>query len=130
MGYPYTQPTNLYWKSFSQENGAKLNNYFESLRSNVISSIYSGPPPSHPHQHTNQQLRMPTEPDASVLAAAAAAAAVSTTAADPVSAGQFDNYLSKLQNICSTNAEAKTGESMGMPYDHMKHSFAPLPTRI
>lgn len=86
---------------------AKLNNYFESLRTNVISSIIG-------------HARMPSEPEATTAAAAAAAA---------LNPEHFDNYLTKLQTICTENmGEAEAGKPA--VYDSVKsalHNFNNLP---
>ena len=82
-----------------------MNNYFESLRSNVISSIIG---------------QGPTNPTESNLPMSVGA-----------SGGQYDNYLSKLQNICTT-AEANYAQSAAVAdsYKAPVGGFNPLAARI
>ncbi len=124
--------------------GFKLNNYFESLRSNVISSIISN-------------VRMPTEPDASAImqhqgstlpppvvssSSVVAPTPVVASAANPCAAGpfgssaataapadNFDNYLNKLQNICSPTSVVPPVATVDKSGGGL-HTLTPLSTRI
>lgn len=78
----------------SNVNATKLNNYYESLRTNVMSIL--------------GHVRMPNEPVGSGVGHSSSAAAMGLAAAgtssclpDNISQENFDSYLSKLQTICT-----------------------------
>ena len=97
-------------------NATKLNNYYESLRSNVMSIL--------------GHVRMPNDPVSAASAGLAAAASGSGTSGlpgthmgssasssmpDNISQENFDSYLSKLQTICTENMQDDgMGNSGGM----------------
>ena len=133
-------------------NATKLNNYYESLRSNVMSIL--------------GHVRMPNDPVSAASAGLAAAASGSNTSGIPgshmassapssmpdnISQENFDSYLSKLQTICTENMadegvnsvgmSSHNSSSVGVPtstkqpvmYDSVKsalHNFNALSTRI
>jgi len=100
--------------------GKQLNTYFESLRSNVITSLIGGAPQPPPPAG----VRMPTEP-------------VPPTS-DVLTAGYqtgLDNYLSKLQNICSSTSSGAAAQQYYAGYadetvKNALQSLTPLSTRI
>ena len=76
-----------------KRSSSKLNTYFESLRSNVMSSIMD------PVSHSSASMVTP-----SPAMAPSAVAPINPASMPPVSSmpsSGFDNYLSKLQNICT-----------------------------
>ena len=92
-------------------NATKLNNYYESLRSNVMSIL--------------GHVRMPNDPVSAASAGLAAAASgtntshmassASSTMPDNISQENFDSYLSKLQTICTENMTDEGVNSAGVP---------------
>ena len=97
-------------------NATKLNNYYESLRSNVMSIL--------------GHVRMPNDPVSAASAGLAAAASgsntsglsgthmgssASSTMPENISQENFDSYLSKLQTICTENMADDGVNSVGMP---------------
>ena len=128
-------------------NATKLNNYYESLRSNVMSIL--------------GHVRMPNDPVSAASAGLAAAASgtntshmtssASSSMPENISQENFDSYLSKLQTICTENMTDEGVNSVGVPshnssaagitpstkhpvmYDSVKsalHNFNALSTRI
>ena len=129
-------------------NATKLNNYYESLRSNVMSIL--------------GHVRMPNDPVSAASAGLAAAASgtntshhmtssASSSMPENISQENFDSYLSKLQTICTENMSDEGVNSVGVPshnssaigvtpstkqpvmYDSVKsalHNFNALSTRI
>ena len=96
-------------------NATKLNNYYESLRSNVMSIL--------------GHVRMPNDPVSAASAGLAASASGSNTSGltshhmastgsssmpDNISQENFDSYLSKLQTICTENMTDEGVNSVGM----------------
>ena len=98
-------------------NATKLNNYYESLRSNVMSIL--------------GHVRMPNDPVSATSAGLAVAASGSHTSGlthgpphmassasssmpDNISQENFDSYLSKLQTICTENMADEGVNSVGM----------------
>ena len=101
-------------------NATKLNNYYESLRSNVMSIL--------------GHVRMPNDPVSAASAGLAAAAsgssssglvsgahmgsAASSSMPDNISQENFDSYLSKLQTICTENMVDDGGVNSGGMSSH------------
>ena len=92
-------------------NATKLNNYYESIRSNVMSVLGHVIMPNHPGSAASAGLAAA----ASGTNTSHMTSSASSSMAENISQENFDSYWWKLQTICTENMSDEGVNPVGVP---------------